>query len=59
MAEKICMTYNFAHVAIPILPKFDEMGLYHPLDGDTNLKYKLLCFLTPKKNKFQRQGTSF
>jgi hypothetical protein len=30
------------------------MGLYHPLDGDTNLKYKLLCFLTPNK-KIQRE----
>jgi len=30
------------------------MGLYHPLDGDTNLKYKLLHFLTPNK-KIQRQ----
>jgi hypothetical protein len=27
------------------------MGLYHPLDGDTNLKYKLLCFLTPNKKE--------
>ena len=26
-----------------------SMGLYHPLDGDTNLKYKLLGFLTPNK----------
>jgi hypothetical protein len=25
------------------------MGLYHPPDGVTNLKYKLLCFLTPNK----------
>ncbi len=23
------------------------MGLFHPLDGVTNLKYKLLYFLTP------------
>ncbi len=30
------------------------MGLYHPLDGITNLKYKLLNFLTPNKKKFQR-----
>jgi len=29
------------------------MGLYHPLDGDTNLKDKLLCFLTPNKKKFK------
>ncbi len=35
------------------------MGLYHPLDGDTNLKYKLLCFLTPNKKKFKEKGTSF
>jgi hypothetical protein len=27
--------------------------LYHPLDGVTNLKYKLLNFLTPNK-KIQR-----
>ncbi len=26
-----------------------RMRLYHLLDGDTNLKYKLLCFLTPNK----------
>jgi hypothetical protein len=25
------------------------MGLYHLLDGDTNLKYKLLCLLTSNK----------
>ncbi len=30
--------------------KLFTMGLYHPLDGKTNLKYKLLCFLTPNKN---------
>ncbi len=30
-----------------------SMGLHHPLDGDAKLKYKLLCFLTPNKNKFQ------
>ncbi len=26
-----------------------SMGLYHPLDGVTNLKCKLLYFLTPNK----------
>ncbi len=26
-----------------------SMGLYHPIDGITNLKYKLLCFLTCNK----------
>ncbi len=25
------------------------IGLYHPLDGVTDLKYKLLRFLTPNK----------
>jgi hypothetical protein len=30
------------------------MGLYHPPDGITNLKYKLY-FLTPIKKKFQRE----
>jgi hypothetical protein len=35
------------------------MGLYHPLGGNTNLKYKLLCFLTPNKKKFKEKGTSF
>jgi hypothetical protein len=35
------------------------MGLYHPLGGDTNFKYKLLCFLTPNKKKFKEKGTSF
>jgi len=36
-----------------------EMELYHPLDGITNLKYKLLYFLTPNKEKFKEKGTSF
>jgi len=35
------------------------MGLYHLLDGITNLKYKLLYFLTPKEKKFKEKGTSF
>jgi hypothetical protein len=31
------------------------MGLYHPLDGVINLKYKLLYFSTPnKKNQRER-----
>jgi hypothetical protein len=34
------------------------MGLYHPLDVDINLKYKLLGFLTPYK-KIKVKGTSF
>ncbi len=39
-------------VLIPII------GLYHPLDGITNVKYKLLCFLTPNKKNFEEKGTS-
>jgi hypothetical protein len=35
------------------------MGLYRPLDGVTNLKYKLLYFLTPNKKNFKEKGTSF
>jgi hypothetical protein len=35
------------------------MGLYHLLDGITNLKYKLLYFLTPNEKKFEEKGTSF
>jgi hypothetical protein len=35
------------------------MGLYHALEGITNLKYKLLYFLTPNKNIFKEKGTSF
>jgi hypothetical protein len=35
------------------------MGLDHPLDGVTNLKYKLLYFLTPNKKVFKEKGTSF
>jgi hypothetical protein len=37
---------------------FHPIGLYHPLDGITNPKYKLLCSLTT--NFLQREeGTSF
>ncbi len=36
-------------VFAPILRQAYLIGLYHPLDSATNLKYKLLCFLTPNK----------
>ncbi len=39
---------------MPLMP----MGLYHPIDGATNHKYKLLYFLTPNK-KIQEKGTGF
>jgi len=35
------------------------MGLYHPRIGDTNLKYKLLCFLTPDKKNSKRKALAF
>ncbi len=35
------------------------IGLYHPLDGVTNLKYKLLCFLTPNKKISKRNAQAF
>ncbi len=36
-----------------------DNGLYHPLDGITNLKYKLLYFLSRNKKKFKEKDTSF
>jgi hypothetical protein len=35
------------------------MGFDHPLDGNTNLKYKLLCFLTPNKKNSKRKALAF
>ncbi len=35
------------------------MGLYHPLDGDTQLKYKLLGFLTPNKQNSKIKALAF
>jgi hypothetical protein len=35
------------------------MGLYHPLDGDTNLRYKLLSFLTPNKKISKKKALAF
>ncbi len=35
------------------------MGLYDPLDGITNLKYKLLYFLTPNKKNPKRKALAF
>jgi hypothetical protein len=47
---------NFLYQVDYVLIYWDIMGLYHPLDGDTNLKYKLLCLLTPnKKMQIERQ----
>jgi hypothetical protein len=30
------------------------MGLYHPLDGNTNLNYNLLYFVTPNEKISKR-----
>jgi hypothetical protein len=35
------------------------MGLYHPLDGDTNLRYKQLYFLTPNKRISKKKALAF
>jgi hypothetical protein len=40
-------------------PKTQIMGLYHPLDGVTNRKYKLLDFLIPNKKNFKEKDTRF
>ncbi len=42
-----------------LFDKAKSMGLYHPPDGVTNFKYKLLCFLTPNKIIFLEEGASF
>jgi hypothetical protein len=36
-----------------------SMGLYRPLDGITNLKYKLLYFVTPNKKISKRKALAF
>ncbi len=35
------------------------MVLFHPLDGDTNLKYKMLRFLTPNKKISKKKALAF
>ena len=35
------------------------IGLHHPLEGITNLRYKLLCFLTPNKKNSKRKALAF
>jgi hypothetical protein len=35
------------------------IGLHDSLEGVTNLKNTLLCFLTPNKKNFKEKGTSF
>ncbi len=44
---------------IALFQNIKKTELYHPLDGITNLKYKLLCFLTPNRKKLKEKGTSF
>ncbi len=60
MTLKRSLRQDFSRVPITLstittsLVTLSIIGVYHPLDGVTNLKYKLLCFLTPIKN-FQRE----
>ncbi len=37
----------------------EQIGLYHLLDGITNLKYKLLCSLTTKKFLKEKKALAF
>ncbi len=39
--------------------RYKAMGLYDPLDGVTNLKYKLLYLLTPNKKISKRKALAF
>ncbi len=51
---------NMENSSFPCESKLKQtMGLYHRLDGITNLKYKLFYFLTPIKKNFKEKGTSF
>ncbi len=49
---KLNFSADFAVRGFPI-------GLYHPLDGVTNPRYKLLYFVKTKKNMQREEGTSF
>ncbi len=42
-----------------MIKKAFKIGLYHPLNGDTNLKYKLLCFLILNKKISKRKALAF
>ncbi len=53
--HQIFYSNNYIENVNQYVPK----GLYHPLDGDTNFKYKLSGFLTPNKKNFKEKGTSF
>ncbi len=52
---KVCMSPVCLSVCICM---FRSMGLYHPLDGITNLKYKLF-FSTPNKKISKRKALAF
>ena len=52
----MCCEDTRNEVNIEFVKSLYSMGLYHPLDGDTNLKYKLLCFLTPNKKNSMRKA---
>jgi hypothetical protein len=52
--RQVVRAINQSFLDIYELDSLLHMGLYQPLDGITNLKYKLLCLLTPK-NIFLRE----
>jgi hypothetical protein len=47
------------YLGLQMIPLESSIGLYYPLDVATNLKYKLLCFLTPNKIILLEKGASF
>jgi hypothetical protein len=48
-----CRTFSILFTKQDLISS-NAMGLYHPLDGITNLKYKLLYLLTTNQ-KIQRE----
>jgi hypothetical protein len=48
-----------SHISRIFKLETNPMGLYQPLDGDTNLKYKQLCFLSPNKKNSKRKALAF
>jgi hypothetical protein len=57
----MALSKSFPTVIIPIKSHTtcSLMGLYHPLDGHANLKYKLLGFLTHNKKNLRQKTLGF
>jgi hypothetical protein len=58
MRANICNRSESLHDSLTKL-SFDLISLYHPLGGITNLKYKLLCFLTYNKKNSKIKALDF